>query len=224
MKNPLHQFISARQADTLTLYCYDSVGETMFGSGITASAVAAKLDDKTFKAIHLHINSPGGDPFEATAILNLLKGTGKPINVTVDGLAASAASILAMAGDTIEMGEGSMFMIHAASSIALGNAGELRKLADTLDKVSNTMAETYAARTGLPVAEITALMNAETWMDAKEAVAKGFADSIVPADPRAAAVSASFDLSGFRNTPATLKDARAEYTDAELLRMRLQLG
>lgn len=224
-KNPLHKFVAARQGDVLVLHVYDAIGETMFGEGITAKSVAAKLDTAgSFSRIQMRISSGGGDPFEALAIMNLLKAKAVPIEATVDGLAASAASLLAMAGDSILMGAGSMMMIHAASTLSFGNASELRAMADTLDQVSGNMADVYASRTGLPKDDVVALMNAETWFTAEEAVAKGFANSVVPGEIRAAAVAASFDMSGFRNTPPTLREASAQYTREELLQLRLRIA
>jgi ATP-dependent Clp protease, protease subunit len=224
-KNPLHKFVAAKQGDTLVLHVYDAIGETMVGEGVTAKSVAAKLDSAgSFGRIQMRISSGGGDPFEALAISNLLKAKAVPIEVTVDGLAASAASLLAMAGDTILMGSGAMMMVHAASTFSFGNASELRAMADTLDQVSLNMADVYAARTGLPKAEVVAIMDAETWFTAEEAVAKGFANGIVPGETRASAVAASFDLSSFKHVPTALKAEAESYTREELLRMRLKLA
>jgi ATP-dependent Clp protease, protease subunit len=224
-KNPLHKFVAAKQGDILVLHAYDAIGSDIFGEGITAQGVAAKLDAAgSISRIQLRVNSPGGDPFEGVAITNLLKSKGVPIDVFVDGLAASAASLLAMAGDTISMGQGAMFMIHGASAFTFGNAEEMRKMADTLDQVSGTMADVYASRTKLPKNEVVALMDAETWMNAEEAVSKGFADRVVQDDERGLAVAASFDLSGFRNSPPTLREASAQYTREELLQLRLRIA
>jgi ATP-dependent Clp protease protease subunit len=222
VKNPLHKFVAARQSDTLLVYCYDVIGATMFGDGITASAVADKLGSVgNFNNIEMRINSPGGDPFEAIAISNLLKSLGKPINVTVDGLAASAASVLAMAGNSIQIADNGMVMIHNAAAATFGDAQAMRAMADTLDKVSGTLVDTYVARTGLQAGEVKAMMAAETWMSASEAVAKGFADSIVNADGHGMSVAASFDLRGFRNIPVALQ--KEQYSAEELKRLRLRI-
>jgi ATP-dependent protease ClpP protease subunit len=165
--------------DTLTIYGYDVIGEDFFGEGITPKMISEVLDSETYSKIMLRIDSPGGDPFAASAILNLLKSTGKPITAVIDGLAASAASLLAMAADDIRMGEGSMFMIHNAWTIAAGNATELRKVADDLEHISATMRDIYVARTGLSADEVQQIMNGETWLGPAEAIDKGFADGMV---------------------------------------------
>ena len=162
----------------------------------------------------MRLNSPGGDAFEGVAIFNVLKNYGKPVNVAVDGLAASAASIIAMAGDTITMGEGSMLMIHNAMGIAMGNASDLRQLADTLDSVSASIADIYVTRTGNSKTSVLDMMSAETWMSATEAVKNGFATTVAGKGK----VSNSFDLSAFKNTPEALKNVvKTKEVDGEHL-------
>src|SRR5436305_9007606 len=130
---------SARTTNSvMEILVYEQIGANWDGTGVSVANVKAKLDGSKYDSVHIRINSPGGDAFEGVAIKNLLQSTGKPVLVTVDGLAASAASIIAMAGDRIEMGEGSMLMIHNAWSLAVGDAREMRKTADTREKVSDT--------------------------------------------------------------------------------------
>jgi ATP-dependent Clp protease, protease subunit len=201
-KHPLQKFVAAVQSDVLTIYVYGVIGETMFGDGITASAMVQLLEESSFSSITMRINSPGGDPFEAATILNLLKNTGKPVNVYVDGLAASAGSLLAMVGTTIHMGEGAMMMIHNASTICFGCAADMRQQATNLDDISAAMRSVYVNRTKMSDEDMQALMDAETWLTADQAVEKGFADSKSEAPSSdVQALAASYDLSMFKNAP-----------------------
>jgi ATP-dependent Clp protease protease subunit len=199
------RFFNAAQAENvLTLEVYDVIGADFFGDGITASAVSDAIAQAgQHDSVALRINSPGGDAFEGVAIYNVLKNHGKPVNVYVDGLAASAASIIAMAGDTICMGTGSMLMIHPAQGMAMGDAKAVREFADTLDQVSASIADIYVERTKNTKKSVTEMMNAETWMSAKEAVKNGFATSVAD---NAKTVSNAFDLSTFKNVPEELKN------------------
>lgn len=141
-------------------------------SGKVIEALAAVPDAK---AINVIINSPGGDVFEAHAIYNTLKAHSAPVNVEVRGLAASAAGIIAMAGDTITMGEGSFLMIHNAWTVTAGNANDLRDQAVFLDRIDAEIAGILAGRSGNSTEDVRQLMKDETWMNAEEAIAAGFA-------------------------------------------------
>lgn len=183
---PASMSLSSTDNRVLTLYLYDTFGADWFGEGITAKKVSEILDSETYDSVTVRINSYGGDPFEAVAILNLINAKAKPANVVIDGVAASAASLLVgIAGADVRMGEGSMLMIHRPWTIALGNDDELRKVADDLTKIGNTMREVYVARTGLSADEVQAIMEGETWLGPAEAIEKGFADGMVekPAAP-----------------------------------------
>ena len=170
---------SMQNGGTLELDVYTVIGETWDGLGITVGDVKDQMDcAKGFSDILVRVNSPGGSAFDGIAIYNLIRAQKVPVKVCVDGVAASAASIIAMAGDDIEMGENTMIMIHNALGLGIGNATELRKLADTLDKVSDSIATTYVNRTGKTLDEVHALMNEETWMSAKDAITNGFATHI----------------------------------------------
>lgn len=209
-------FKAQAQGGELELQVYDVIGSDFFGEGITVGNFSDAMKQAgDYQSIKLKINSPGGDVFEAVAIYNLLRSCGKPVNVVVEGLAASAASIIAMAGDKCTMGEGSMMMIHNAMMMAFGNADEMRKCADILDTVSGSIADIYAGCTEMPKANVQKLMDAETWMDAEDAVSKGFADDI--AKNSKAAVSASFNLAVYNNVPESLKAAPAPVAETEAL-------
>ena len=204
----LTTFKASTNSGELTLEIYDVIGADFFGEGITGKSVSDALNQNSgFSSITVRINSPGGDLFEGVAIYNLLRSQGKPVNVMVDGVAASAASIVAMAGDSITMGDGAMIMIHNAMALAFGNGNDLRTLADVLDTVSASAADVYVKRTGMNKADVQALMDAETWLGAQEAMDKGFATALAntKSAPKAKALAQAFDLSVFNNTPEALK-------------------
>lgn len=127
----------------------------------------------------VRINSPGGDVFAGVAIMNSLKDHDGEITIIVDGLAASIASVIAMAGDKIIMNTGSMMMIHNAWSFAVGDSKEMRKVADQLDKIGESLKSVYSDRTGLDTETLSEMLDAETWMTADEAVEMGFADEAI---------------------------------------------
>jgi ATP-dependent Clp protease, protease subunit len=206
MKLPKKFFALAKKDSALEILVYDVIGYDFWsGGGITAGTIAAEIKQAgDFASISLRINSPGGDVFEGVAIANLLRAQNKPIAVSVDGIAASAASIIAMCGNTIAMGQGAMMMIHNAWTVAVGDAQDFLKIADTLDKISASIAETYVARTGKSLADVQALMDAETWLSADECVEEGFATSVIslPAeeDAEVMALAAVF-ARRFENAP-----------------------
>ena len=145
---------------------------------VSANDFVQQLHSITAKSIDLHINSPGGLVFDGVAIYSALKNHPATVDVTVDGIAASAASFVAMAGDSIAIEKPAKMMIHDAGGIVLGNAADMRQMADLLDELSNTIAEIYADRAGGPVATWRASMKAETWYSASEAVKVGLADRV----------------------------------------------
>jgi ATP-dependent protease ClpP protease subunit len=146
--------------------------------GVSAAAFVRDLKAITAKSIDLHINSPGGLVFDAIAIHAALKNHPATIDVTVDGIAASAASFVAMAGDTVTIEKPAKMMIHDASGLVWGNAADMRTMADLLDELSDTIAGIYADRAGGKVADWRAVMQAEKWYSAHEAVAAGLADRV----------------------------------------------
>lgn len=156
----------------------DIANETWWGDEVTPEAFRTEL--RQMKGdLTVHINSPGGDVFAGVTIYNALKDYHKgKVTVKVDGLAASIASVVAMAGDEIIMSPGSMMMIHNPWSIGAGSSEELRKAADTLDRIKESILPIYTDRTGLTEEEVQDLMDAETWMSAEKAVELGFADVV----------------------------------------------
>ena len=153
---------------------YDEVGFW----GITAEQFKTALDAVTTPKIVLRLNSGGGDVFDGYAIYNALKAHPAQVSVVVDGLAASAASFIAMAGDTLSMGDPSMLMIHRAFTFAMGNTNDMKATTDLLAKVDGQIADIYAAKSGKPAADMLALMDNETWLTAQEAADLGFVDEI----------------------------------------------
>jgi ATP-dependent protease ClpP protease subunit len=210
-------FRASLQSDgTLELLVYEDIGQNWWdGSGVTAKTVKQQIDEAgPFTRIAVRINSPGGDAFEGVAIHSLLRAQGKPIDVYVDGIAASAASIIAMAGDTITMGVSAMMMIHNAWCSCTGYADDMRKMADTLDKVSAAVAQTYISRSGMSSADVKELMDGESWLGAQDCVDKGLATSIAQNDENddaAMALAGSFKaLKRFKNAPRTLRADAAD--------------
>lgn len=162
------------------IYIYGDIGESWFGDGITAKSIAEELKNiGSAETIDVHINSYGGDVFDGLAIYRQLVDHKAKVTTHVDGIAASAASVIAMAGDTINIGNGGQMMIHDAWTIAIGNAEELQQTAQRLDLTSGELAKLYAARTKQTESQIRAWMRDELWMTATEAVEHGFADNVV---------------------------------------------
>ncbi|WP_339862350.1 head maturation protease, ClpP-related [Paremcibacter congregatus] len=170
---------AAEADDPRTISIYDQIGEDPWtGAGMTAKRVAGILRSIGSVDVTVNINSPGGDFFEGLAIYNLLREHPAKVSVRVMGYAASAASIIAMAGDEIEMGMGSFFMIHNAWGVAVGNQHDMRATAEVLAPFDQAMSEIYEARTGQKKSDVVAMMDAETWISSGDAVKKGFADSV----------------------------------------------
>ena len=185
---------------------YDEIG----AYGVSAKGFMAELGALPEGApIDLRLNSPGGSVFDAVAIYNALTRHAGSVTVYIDGIAASAASYVAMAGDEIVMPENAFLMIHDPSGIAMGTAADMRDMAGALDKLAASMTRGYAAKAGKPEAEIAALMAAETWFDAKDALELGLATRM--AEP--VRIAASFDIGRFRNAPPELVEAVAEQED-----------
>jgi len=190
--------------DTAEIFIYDAiVGSDMeaeWWGGVSANAFVKALRDITASTINLRINSPGGDVFGARAIETALREHPAKVIVHIDGLAASAATFIAMAGDEIVMADGSMFMIHKAWTYAWGNANDLKKTAELLDKIDGTLVDTYAKRSGQKDSQIADWMAAETWFTADEAVSNGFADRTAT-DGKAAKNSKAWNLSAYARVP-----------------------
>jgi ATP-dependent protease ClpP protease subunit len=173
----------------LRVNIYDEIGPW----GVNASDFVREFSalDPGSKAVHVHINSPGGDVYDGLAIYQTLKASPAKVTVHVDGLAASAASFIAMAGDEVIMGRNARMMIHDASTMIYGNAQDLRETAEWLDEESDNIADIYAQRAGGKATDWRGTMRAEKWYSANEAVAAGLADAIDGADAKMASVATS---------------------------------
>lgn len=182
-------------ANVITMY--DVIGEDYWsGGGVTLSRVDAALRKIGNQAVEVHLNSPGGDMFEGIAIYNRLLEHPAAVTVKVLGLAASAASIIAMAGDEILIGPASFLMIHNAWVMAMGNRHDMAETAAYLAPFDDAMAGVYAQRSGMAKADVVAMMDAETWLNGSQARDKGLATGLLSAD----------DLA---EDPATTEQARA---------------
>ena len=174
---------------------YDEIGYF----GVTAADFIRDLAEIK-GPIELHLNTPGGEVFDGIAIYSQLKQRGN-VAVIVDSLAASIGSVIAMAGDTVTMAPGSQLMIHDGFGMGIGNAADMRQLADLLDKQSDNIASIYADRTGQPAETWRAAMRDETWYTAAEAVAAGLADNVLGKPAADPAVTGGWDLSVFSGKP-----------------------
>lgn len=186
------------------IFIYDVIGSSFWFGGVSAEDVAKELNDHDGEDILIRINSPGGDVFEGMAIYNALqKHTGK-VTIHVDGLAASAASLIAMGGDEVMMGAGTFIMIHQASTCFCGNADEMERRAGTLRKIDNQLISIYEQKTGIENELLTQMLKDETWLTADEAVEQGFADGKLKKEEKetpAKAMSGVQMLSFYRNVP-----------------------
>jgi ATP-dependent protease ClpP protease subunit len=175
--------MAAAQTDN-TISIFDVIGQDPWtGEGVTAKRIAAALRAiGADKDVVVNINSPGGDLFEGLAIYSLLREHNGKVTVKVLGVAASAASIVAMAGNEIMIARAGFLMIHDTWVLVIGNRNDLRDVADQLEPFDAAMADIYSARSGVDVRAVQKMMDAETWINGSAAVDQGFADSLLPSD------------------------------------------
>lgn len=171
---------AASSANTISVL--DVIGEDYWGEGVTAKRISGALRAIGNNDVVVNINSPGGDMFEGLAIYNLLRAHSGKVTVNILGIAASAASIIAMAGDEIHMGRGAFLMIHNCWSIGVGNRHDFAKLAADLEPFDKSMADIYVARSGQSESVVSKMMDDETYIASSDAIAKGFADGLLAAD------------------------------------------
>ena len=198
--------ISATKAEILI---YGEVGESWWGDSITAKQFKAELDaiDKTVRELVVRVNSPGGDVFDGFAIYNMLKNRSEKIIVYIDGLAASIASIIALAGDEVIMGEGALYMIHKPWTMAMGNANDLENKIDLLDKIEQQLITVYSKKTGLDRIELEAMLGEETWFDSSEALEKGFIDRTMEDEEGLSIAASILDRAKWINKKPKIKDS-----------------
>lgn len=213
--------------DSATIYLYDAIVDSdedaYWYGGVSAESVVKALHQMNAATVHLHVNSPGGSVFGGRAIEQAIRSYKGEVVAHVDGLAASAASFLIMAAKQVRVAPGAFLMIHNSWTFALGNAAELRKTADLLDQIDGSLVQTYASRTGEEPDAIAAMMAAETWIGADDAVRMKFADAI-DADEPGAKASIDWDLSCYERAPRIATKAPAASTppgpDREALKRR----
>lgn len=174
--------IKAAKPDEHSISVFDVIGADYWGEGVTASRIAGALRSMNGADVTVNINSPGGDMFEGLAIYNLLREYEGKVTVKVLGLAASAASIIAMAGDDIQIGRGAFLMIHNCWVYAMGNRHDLSQIAADMEPFDKAMRDIYSYRSGLSAEDIAEMMDGETYIGGSDAVDKGFADRLLSAD------------------------------------------
>ncbi|HEV7283308.1 MAG TPA: head maturation protease, ClpP-related [Kaistia sp.] len=217
--------VAASDDGANTISMFEVIGEDFWtGGGVTAKRVSGALRSIGNRDVTVKINSPGGDMFEGIAIYNLLRGHPAKVTIEVMGWAASAASIIAMAGDEIRMGLGTFMMVHNAWGVVVGNRHDMREAATLFDGFDAAIADIYEARTGMKRADIEKLMDAETFMGPGEAIKNGFADVQDDglAAPDADAKSMDRGLMARRQTEAAL--ARAGFSRETRSEMLLEMG
>lgn len=201
--------VQAAGERAVAITIHDVIGKSSERQGVTSDNIAQKLIEAgDVERIVVSINSVGGHVDQGLAIYNLLREHPARVTVKIQGLAASSASVIAMAGDEIEMPTSALMMIHSPAYRVAGTSTDMRKAADVLDKWTEAFINAYASRANISREEIAAMMEAETWLTAGEAKAKGFVTSVSDQEP----VRAAFDLGQFSNAPA---EARALVLSAE---------
>ncbi|GGE75895.1 ATP-dependent Clp protease proteolytic subunit [Streptosporangium jomthongense] len=191
--------IKALANNAVEIFIYGDIGDSWDDESTTAARFVKDLAALEADAITLRINSPGGSVTDGLAIYNALKRHPATVTVEIDGIAASIASLIAMAGDTVNMASNALYMIHAPWGFSIGNANEMRDMADTMDKFASAMAEAYADGTGKEASEFMALMSdgKDHWYTAAEAEAAGYVNQVTEALPIAASIEKTFDLTRF---------------------------
>lgn len=198
-------FFRAEQAgDEATIWIYDAIvasdADADWWGGVSAESFVRQLRELTASTIHLRINSPGGDVFAARAMEQAIREHAANVVAHVDGFAASAASLITVAADKAIMAPGSFLMIHKAWTIEIGNADAMFATAALLEKIDASIAANYAAKAG-DGEDWAALMAAETWFTAEEAVTAGLADELAASAPKASAKTPKWDLSAYDGAP-----------------------
>lgn len=197
---PDFRIVSKADTREATVYVYDIIDPYW---GISAQRFAESINALDVDTLHLRINSPGGDVFEASAMIVAIRTHKANVVAHVDGIAASAASYLAMAANEVRIADTGFFMIHNPWSMAYGDAESFRKAANTLDKIADSIINEYTKRCDEPRETIETWMDDETWFDAEEAKEYGFADVI---EGESAEPKNAFDLSFFSRVPDKLKE------------------
>lgn len=216
-ESPRSFTVENAKADEATIFIYDVIGYDFWSDGgVTAKDFADELTGITAKTVHLRINSPGGDVFEARAMVAAMARHPANFIAHVDGVAASAASTLAVCADECEMVKGSMMMIHNAWTFVMGDKNDCTDAAALLNKIDGSIAADYAKRSGKDQADIAALMDAETWFTAEEAVENGLADRVAEGKVKNAT---KWNLSAYEHAPMPPPDNDEQTDDSDLRAM-----
>lgn len=202
-RNDWYRIQNNASSGTATIYVYDEIGYW----GVTASEFVAELAQLNVASIDVHLNSPGGEIFDGMAIYEALRAHPAQVTTYIDSLAASIASVIAMAGDRIVIAPYGEMMIHDGSGLCIGNAADMLEMAELLDRQSNKIASVYADRAGGTVEEWRTLMTAETWFSAAEAVAAGLADEVSGATSGTGGTNDADATGGSPSTPITSPEA-----------------
>jgi len=200
--------IKAKTETVAELTIYDDIGQDGWFSAFGAKELDKALkeldtDNPNIKDLHVRINSPGGSVFEGYVIYNRLKQYKATITVFIDGIAASIASVIAMAGDEVVMGEASQLMIHKPWSYTVGNAGEHEDTIELLDRLEEQLIQVYRKKTGKDSTELRQMLKNETWINQDEAVEMGFADRVA-SDDETIRVAASFNRDWITKQPKNM--------------------
>lgn len=207
--------IKNNASETSDVYLFNDIGTF----GITAQSFIDEIKEYDNKELNIHINSLGGEVFEGMAIYSIIQRRKAKTTVYIEGIAASIASVIALAADEVIMSENSLLMIHNAWGGTQGDARDMRKQADVLDKITNEIAEVYVKKTKIPYDKVIEMMNEETWLTAKEAVALGFVNSI--SEP--IKVAAKYDVSRFKNITNKKVDTILSLTEKKKIKMTEEL-
>ncbi len=233
IKNKKFWAFKAKDDKTGELTLYGEISNySWWGDEVTPKQFKEDLDALgDIEILNVFISSPGGDVFAGQAIYSMLKRHKAQVNVYIDGIAASIASLIAMAGDTVIMPTNAMMMVHNPWTIAVGNADEFRKIAEDMDKIRDSMVVAYESRSALTTEEIKELLDAETWLSAEDCKEYGFCDEIEEAKQIAACADKQI-LARYKNTPKELlngpepdldKEAKARESKKKILALELEL-
>ncbi|OZI64611.1 head maturation protease, ClpP-related [Bordetella genomosp. 4] len=196
---------------------YDVIGYDWWtGEGVTAKRIAGALRSLGAGPVTVNVNSPGGDMFEGLAIYNLLREHQGEVTIKVLGLAASAASVIAMAGDKVQIARAGFLMIHNCWVVAQGNRHDLREFANTMEPFDAAMADIYAARTGQEMATVQQQMDGETWIGGSQAIDQGYADELLPSD-QVGKTDSKASASAVRRIEAAIRAAGLPRSEAQRL-------
>lgn len=199
----MYKFVD--KVDRAEVYLYGTIGLDFWGEGNSAKSFAKQLDDASPKPLDIHIDSGGGDVFDGFAMASAIQRYEGTTTGYVDGLAASAASYVAVACDEVKMNDYAWMMVHRASTFAYGNVDDLRNMINRLESIDSTIADIYAKRTSTPREEIVAAMEAETWLCAQDALDGGWCTEIIETEERMAACVDEVAAKQYRNRPSNVR-------------------